>query len=143
MLSIKQLCPPPEGTRYQLPKKGVNKSYKKGKVNNPNEPSTGWPDIDGNVWVSDNNMDSGPGWVVQHPDGSHHHVYPNGKVRSHSSSSSINWDPVIGVVLVGGAIVGTVYVLGNDLSIVGILDDAALLPPIYATFNQSVSLILQ
>lgn len=86
-------------------------------------------------------MDSGPGWVVQHPDGGHHHVYPNGKVRSHSSSFSINWDSVIGVVLVGGAIVGTVYVLGTDLSIVGILDDAALLPPIYATFNQGVSLI--
>jgi hypothetical protein len=30
----------------------------------------------------------------------------------------------------------------NDLSIVGILDDAAFLPPIYATFNQGVSLIL-
>jgi len=45
-------------------------------------------DKSGDVWVPDNGMDGGPGWRVHIPDGSHGHVYPNGKVRSHA----ITWD---------------------------------------------------
>lgn len=30
-------------------------------------------------------MDGGEGWRRHYPNGSHDHVYPNGKVRSHNS----------------------------------------------------------
>ena len=87
--SIDTKNPPPEGSGYQPPKKGLNKSHNRGKVRNPNGQGQGWPDKDGNVWVPDNGMDGGPGWVVQHPDGGHHHVYPDGKTRYHSSQMVI------------------------------------------------------
>lgn len=139
--SIDTKNPPPEGSGYQPPKKGLNKSHNRGKVRNPNGQGQGWPDKDGNVWVPDNGMDGGPGWVVQHPDGGHHHVYPDGKTRYHSSQMVINWGPVIGSILIGGTVVGISYVVINDVTLVGILDDAILLPPLYAAFEYGTKLV--
>lgn len=139
--SIDTKNPPPEGSGYQPPKKGLNKSHNRGKVRNPNGQGQGWPDKDGNAWVPDNGMDGGPGWVVQHPDGGHHHVYPDGKTRYHSSQMVINWGPVIGSILIGGTVVGISYVVINDVTLVGILDDAILLPPLYAAFEYGTKLV--
>lgn len=58
------------------------------KVRNPNGRGYGWPAQDGGVWVPDNSMDGGPGWVVQYPNGRHEHHYPDGHVRKHNSSTS-------------------------------------------------------
>lgn len=68
---------PPDHPDYKPPKKGPRKKKE------PNGPKNGWEDINGDVWVWDNNMHGGPGWVVQEPDGDHWHAYPGGGVRKH------------------------------------------------------------
>ena len=41
----------------------------------------GYEDEHGNVWVWDPRGHAGPHWDVQHPDGSHTNVYPDGEVH--------------------------------------------------------------
>ena len=53
----------------------------------------------------------------------------------------INWGPVIGSILIGGTVVGISYVVINDVTLVGILDDAILLPPLYAAFEYGTKLV--
>jgi hypothetical protein len=75
--------PPPPEAGY-LPPKNPDKG--KRRVTAPGaRGETGWLDKKGNVWVPDVDMDGGEGWRRHYPDGSHDHVYPNGKVRSHDS----------------------------------------------------------
>jgi RHS repeat-associated protein len=76
--------PPPPSVGYVPPK---NPDKAKGKIPAPGaRGETGWLDKKGNVWVPDNDMDGGEGWRRHYPNGSHDHVYPNGKVRSHDFS---------------------------------------------------------
>ncbi len=84
--------PPPPESGYKPPKKGLSKNNK-GRVKNPNGPGWGWPAKDGGVWVPDNNMDGDPGWVVEYPDGSHWHAYPEGGTRKHHISPSTEVSP--------------------------------------------------
>ena len=103
-----QKLPNPE-SGYKAPKKNPNPR----KVPNPNGRGYGWPADDGGVWVPDNGMDGGPGWVVHYPGGRHEHHYPNGKVRTHKSVTTENGVPF------GQKIVGTVAVAVVLLVIVG------------------------
>ena len=41
----------------------------------------GYEDEHGNIWVWDPRGHAGPHWDVQHPDGSHTNVYPDGEVH--------------------------------------------------------------
>ena len=79
--TIDPSSPPPSNTGYRPPKKQKGKNQK---VPNQNgHGGHGWLDYKGRVWVPDKKMDGGEGWVVQYPDGGHHHEYPNGKDRYH------------------------------------------------------------
>lgn len=68
---------PPDHPDYKPPKKGPRKGR------NPNGNGSGWVDDSGNVWVWDNNMHGGPGWIIQEPGGGHSHAYPGGGRRLH------------------------------------------------------------
>lgn len=131
--------PPPPKTGYTPPKKGLNYGKNKGKVRNPNGPGLGWPAKDGGVWVPDNGMDGGPGWTVQYPNGDHKHVYPDGHVREHFS---MDWDPVIGIGIVVISTAGILWVAGNDLTGVGVVDDG-LLPGLGTAFGQGITMIVR
>ncbi len=62
---------------YEPPKKWNGQ-----KVKNPNGPGGGWPDVNGNVWVSTNHRGTHAWhWDVQQADGSHINVYPKGEVK--------------------------------------------------------------
>ena len=75
--------PPPSSVGYKRPE---NPDKAKKKVSAPGaRGKTGWLDDKGRVWVPDTNMDGGEGWRRHYPDGSHDHVYPDGKVRTHKS----------------------------------------------------------
>ena len=132
---IKPNEPPPESSGYKPPKKNPNPQ----KVKNPNGPGRGWPSSDGGVWMPDNNQDGGPGWTVQYPDGSHNHRYPDGHIRTHTKIS-INWWAVAGVGIVIASSVGIAWVVVNDVSLVGALDDVAL-PVLIATMGKGVCMI--
>ena len=101
--------PNPE-SGYVAPKKNPHPK----KVKNPNGRGSGWPAQDGGVWVPDNNMDGGPGWVVQYPGGRHEHRYPNGKVRTHKTSDSTTaWYEYVGIGIAyaaGGFAIGALIV---------------------------------
>ena len=130
--------PPNPESGYIPPKKNPNPQ----KVKNPNGPGRGWLDNEGAVWVPDNNQDGGPGWVQQYPDGSHKHRYPSGHVRSHpASNSSANLMHVIlGGALVVGAGAAIVWIVSNDFTGVGVVDDGAL-PALVGVFSKGVELI--
>ncbi len=59
------------GRVYIPPKSGRGQAVRKGK---------GFVDAKGNVWEWAQDPHGGPHWDVQHPDGSHTNVAPNGKV---------------------------------------------------------------
>lgn len=81
--AINTKTPPPVETGYKPPK---NPDKGKKRIPAPGaRGETGWLDKKGNVWVPDLDMDGGEGWRRHYEDGSHDHVYPNGKVRSHNS----------------------------------------------------------
>ena len=125
--------PPPE-TGYKPPKKKPNPE----KVPNPNGQGNGWPAMDGGVWIPDNNQDGGPGWVVQYPDGSHEHRYPSGHVRRHRKIETSN--AIVGSIVVIGAGISIGWVLANDCTVVGTLDDFTL-PVLIETFKEGVKMI--
>ena len=89
--SIDTKSPPPPSSGYKPPKK---RNKAKQKVPAPGaRGKTGWLDNKGRVWVPDNAMDGGPGWRRHYKDGSHDHVYPNGKVRTHNIlTEEYYWD---------------------------------------------------
>lgn len=68
---------PQGGSRpYVPPKKARGKPFRvRGDRGN------GYEDGDGNVWVWDPRGHAGPHWDVQHPDGSHTNVYPDGEIH--------------------------------------------------------------
>ncbi|MBE6742806.1 MAG: RHS repeat-associated core domain-containing protein [Ruminococcaceae bacterium] len=87
--SIDTKSPPPPNTGYKPPK---NPDKGKKRVPAPGgRGETGWLDKSGNVWVPDVDMDGGEGWRRHYRDGSHDHVYPGGKVRTHT----FTWDPTL------------------------------------------------
>lgn len=54
-------------------------------------------------------MDGGEGWRRHSPNGSHDHVYPDGKIRSHDT---ITTETNIGEsILIGGVSVGAGYLI--------------------------------
>ena len=113
--------PNPE-SGYVAPKKNPNPR----KVRNPNGAGYGWPAQDGGVWIPDNNMDGGPGWVVQYPGGRHEHRYPDGHRRVHKAAA-VNWSKALetvgnGILTVGVAVVIAVLVVDNIMP-VGASDD--------------------
>ncbi len=66
---------PTTGTRtYTPPKQKGNPPI----VSNPQ--GKGYVDKDGNIWEWAQDQHGGPHWDVQHPDGSHTNVFPNGNV---------------------------------------------------------------
>ena len=118
--------PNPE-SGYVAPKKNPNPK----KVKNPNGKGYGWPAQDGGVWIPDNTMDGGPGWVVQYPNGTHEHRYPNGHVRRHKmigSSIGSTWEKVVEYTLKGiasiGVFTGIAILVADDLTGVGMADNA-------------------
>jgi hypothetical protein len=68
---------PQGGSRpYVPPKKSHGKPHRV-----RGDRGTGYEDVDGNVWVWDPRGHAGPHWDVQHPDGSHTNVYPDGEIH--------------------------------------------------------------
>jgi len=127
--------PPNPESGYQPPKKNPNPE----KVKNPNGAGKGWPDNEGGVWVPDNKQHGGPGWTQQFPDGSHKHRYPDGHVRSHFSGES-NSNAVYGRILIVASTIAIIWVVGNDISGVGAVDDATL-PALFGTFAKGVEMV--
>jgi len=121
---------------YVPPKKNPNPQ----KVKNPNGPGRGWPANDGGVWVPDNNMDGGPGWVVQYPGGGHEHHYPDGKVRTHNETNNALLRGLLGGGIMIGSGVAIIIIAVDDLTGIGIADDFAL-PPLLAIFSEGVGII--
>ena len=125
--------PPPPSSGYKPPKKNPTP----GKVKNPNGSGKGWPSNDGGVWVPDNTQHGGPGWVEQFPDGSHRHRYPDGHIRGITNT---NWDFVLGGALILTATIGIIWVVANDVTVVGIADDWTLIG-LAAMFEKGYSVI--
>ena len=115
---IDPTVPPPPESGYVPPKKNPDP----GKVPNPNGNGKGWPSEGGGVWVPDNKQHGGPGWVEQFPGGEHRHRYPDGHIRE-MSSESIKLDSLIGTGLVIVGIATSAYIIVNDITGVGVMDD--------------------
>lgn len=124
---------PPRETGYKPPK-----NPDKGKRRAPAPGArgeTGWLDKKGNVWVPDVDMDGGEGWRRHYPNGSHDHVYPNGKVRSHDiiDGHSSQSSKALTYLAIGGYAAWTVVKWGGAVILVpetggASLGGAALLP---------------
>jgi hypothetical protein len=67
---------PTQGTYPYVPPKQKGSP---GIVKNPHGP--GYVDKDGNIWVWDQRGHGGPHWDVEHPDGKHTNVYPDGEAH--------------------------------------------------------------
>ncbi|MDD7635689.1 MAG: RHS repeat-associated core domain-containing protein [Clostridiales bacterium] len=108
----------PNHPDYTPPKKGSKK------VRNPNGFGNGWLADDGGVWVWTPKMHGDPGWTIQYPGGKHSHAYPGGGVRNHfvSQNGGKNSEG-----LVAAGIVVTVFLIFDDLTGVGVLDDPLLI----------------
>ena len=106
---------PPNHPDFKPPKKGGNQ-----RVRNPNGQNKGWLSKDGGVWVPDDDMDGGEGWVVQYPNGEHWHAYPGGHVRKHIKYEPPTDDAVI--MIFAGAVVTAGLLLDNTTG-VGFADD--------------------
>ncbi|MCB9741318.1 MAG: hypothetical protein H6740_01715 [Alphaproteobacteria bacterium] len=65
---------PTEGTHPYEPPKSAHQEVA------PNPQGKGYIDANGNVWEWAHDQHGGPHWDVQHPDGSHTNVYPDGEV---------------------------------------------------------------
>ena len=125
--SIDPEVPPPPSTGYVPPKKNPNPK----KVRNPNGKGYGWPSESGGVWVPDNKQHGGAGWTEQFPNGKHKHHYPGGHVRESitiSISESIDFSTVVGTGLVALGTAAGAYIIANDVTGVGIIDDWLLGP---------------
>ena len=81
-----EFCPRPhlKYPKNQLPNSGdrpyVPSDYKGAPEVVPNPEGKGFVDEDGNVWEWSRDPHGGPHWDVQHPDGSHTNVFPDGRV---------------------------------------------------------------
>ena len=130
--------PPNPESGYVPPKKNPNP----GKVKNPNGAGKGWPSNNGGVWVPNNNQDGGPGWTVQFPGGGHEHRYPDGHVRSHNFSNSHGnfKDLIIGGAIIAGTGMGIIFIMADDVTGVGMLDNAAL-PALFGSFAKGVEMV--
>jgi hypothetical protein len=64
--------------KWEPPKDWDGRTLKK----EPRGQRRGYPHKDGSVWVPKDGH-GGPQWEVERPDGSHEHVYPDGRVRKH------------------------------------------------------------
>ena len=72
------------GKEQYLPKAGPHPYVAPKQKGNPEVVKTkggGYVDADGNVWVWDKSGHGGPHYDVQHPDGTHTNVYPDGEVH--------------------------------------------------------------
>ena len=78
-----------------------------------------------------------PGKHPHDENGGHTHDWKDG-VRG--PAHKISWEPVIGVVLVTTCTIGIVYVVSNDVTGLGIMDDCLLAPIGYA-MNMGMSLL--
>ncbi len=126
--SIDTKSAPPEETGYKPPK---NADKGKKRIKAPGgRGETGWLDRAGRVWVPDIDMDGGEGWRRHYPDGSHDHVYPDGKVRTHNFEVSAK-DISRGVVVVGGG-----YVIYRVVRLL-----PSLLPPLWPTIPANALII--
>ena len=108
----------PDHPDYSPPKKWDGK-----KVNNPNGKGKGWPAKDGGVWIPSPNMHGGEGWTIQYPGGKHDHAYVGGGRRTHYQAEC-SFSKSLGKI-VGGALITTFFLL-DDFTIIGTIDDAAL-----------------
>lgn len=100
-------------------------------MRNPNGKGYGWPSESGGVWVPDNKQHGGAGWTEQFPNGKHKHHYPGGHVRESitiSISESIDFSTVVGTGLVALGTAAGAYIIANDVTGVGIIDDWLLGP---------------
>ncbi len=113
--AISTKTPPPSETGYKSPK---NPDKAKKRIPAPGaRGETGWLDKKGNVWVPDIDMDGGEGWRRHYPDGSHDHVYPNGKVRSHNIVEGFDSQDsrTLAYLAIGGVAVWTVVKWGGAI----------------------------
>nr|WP_242854284.1 RHS repeat-associated core domain-containing protein [Oxobacter pfennigii] len=109
--NINPQAPPPPETGYKPPK---NPDKAKRRVPAPGaHGETGWLDKDNRVWVPDFDMDGGQGWRRHYPNGSHDHVYPNGKVRTHNMQIFPNLTPPLDPV----ALAAFLYVIYKTLTL--------------------------
>lgn len=71
--------------------------------------------------------------------------YKNGKVRDPNGHTrehiTINWDPIVSGLLVLGAGAVILYVAVNDITIIGIIDDAPAIPPLITAFNEGIGMV--
>jgi len=131
--------PPNPESGYVPPENNPNPS----KVKNPNGAGKGWPSNNGGVWVPNNRQDGGPGWTVQFPNGSHEHRYPSGHVRKHDSSgqnSNIK-DVIIGGAIIAGAGAGIIFIMADDVTGVGVIDDATL-PALFGALAKGAQMVV-
>jgi len=77
---------PSKKNGYNPDKKTKGKKKKRA----PKSNDYGWADDKGRVWVPDGKMHGGKGWTRVYKDGSHDHVYTNGKVRVHKAKGKKN-----------------------------------------------------
>ena len=117
---------PPDHPDYKSPK-----NWNKKKVQNPNGKGRGWPAEDGGVWIPDDLMHGGAGWVIQYPNGNHSHAYPGGGVRNHFQLEQSKTESV--VYLIGGGI-ALLWLIGNDVLGIGASDDG-LIPAAVGCFS--------
>ena len=118
--SINPDSPRPPSTGYKPPK---NKNKAKRLYKAPGgRGDKGWLDRGGKVWVPDPRMDGGPGWRVHNPDGSHYHVYPGGRSRTHKFEfqppSQETMTQIVSAVATGAIITAGVVVIvttGNPI----------------------------
>ena len=101
------------------------KEDKKSNGNKVKSPSGdyGWKDTNGRVWIPDGKMHGGAGWTREYPDGSHDHVYEDGNVRVHkstSNSASANWLVIaLSIILLGVVILSPIP--GDEIIVGGAL----------------------
>ena len=113
---------PPDHPDYKPPKGGPRW------VKVPNSSKYGWLAKNGDIWIPDNNMHGGEGWVVQPRHGEHSHAYPGGGVRNHF----VNVDPGFGDYLVAcGCLLGAGALALDDVLGFGVADDV-LIPELAA-----------
>lgn len=89
-----------------------------------------------------NDQHGGAGWTVQYPGGGHEHRYPDGHIRHHISgnadSNLINI--LLGGTIIVGAGIGIVVIMADDVTGVGMADNA-MIPVLCGTFMEGVQLI--
>ena len=70
------------------------------------------------------------------------YVAPNGDTRTYGPAYTVQWETVAGIGLVTVCVAGLIYVVANDVTIIGVIDDS-LIGPLGAGVGEGIILIFQ